>query len=804
MANHPPARRVGAGFPRPRLAWGAVTAPLLLLGCETAPPPVGVGLVRRSPKGEGGRPLPHSTSGISTFDEFLESKRDLWGEAALKQPGGPSYEFFAKLLPPPRYVNATFREYPIVLSAPGAAKKARLVSNGSAVNAKGGHKSWHDVGIPVTFRCGEDRDLYGNDPARLDGPRYAEGWLPIVQLRYRVGDAVYAQEAFAAVDPGLADRAAVFVRFTLEKGDIGTVEAELDAKDDLTLDGGNLRDAKGRTVLAFAPKGEWKRGAKRLVLPVRRGEPVVVGVFADGASSNDVGAGSPRPRPAQGAGTAPLLSMDEINVAKYDDLHRSCVETWRGLINPAVRIETPEPVVNNAWRSMIVGNYMLLNGDRMLYSAGNQYEGLYVHEGSDAVRSLMLYGHLDDGPPLMRPIFDSRRKGLEFHRAGYKLQMLAHYYWLTRDAAFLKSDRGRWEREVKVLLDGRDPETGLLRREQYCGDIPTLVVSLNSHANGWRGLRDMSAVLADAGEKDEADRLAKEAAAFRKVILAAVAKSVRRDVSPPFVPNALFGDEAPYDRITGTKMGSYYNLMAPSFLGAEVFPSGAPEEGWILDTLNERGGIAMGMIRSRPLVDLMTVKQGTNHLYGRKYDLANLKRDDADRALVSFYGTLAQGFTRDTFTSGESIGLGPLDDYGRPMYLPPNSGATAHWLWLLRYLLVQDWDLDDDGEPETLRLLFATTRRWLEAGKTIRVERAPTAFGEVSVVAKSRLAKGEVSVTVTPPPRAPKRMLLRARVPEGQRVISAKIGDKTLAVDGKGTVDLTGMTGTIALVLRVR
>ena len=42
---------------------------------------------------------------------------------------------------------------------------------------------------------------------------------------------------------------------------------------------------------------------------------------------------------------------------------------------------------------------------------------------------------------------------------------------------------------------------------------------------------------------------------------------------------------------------------------------------------------------------------------------------------------------------------------------------------MLRYLLVQDYDLDDDGRAETLRLCFATPRRWLEDGKQIDVER---------------------------------------------------------------------------------
>src|SRR6185369_9356894 len=100
-------------------------------------------------------------------------------------PNGPSYEFFKKLLPPPRYVNADFHFYPIVLSAPNASTKARLISNGSGVNLKGGGAQWNDNGTPVLFRVGPDQLSFGRFPERLQGePTLAEGFLPIVQLSY--------------------------------------------------------------------------------------------------------------------------------------------------------------------------------------------------------------------------------------------------------------------------------------------------------------------------------------------------------------------------------------------------------------------------------------------------------------------------------------------------------------------------------------------------------------------------------------------------------------------------------------------
>src|SRR5262245_4670965 len=124
----------------------------------------------------------HAADPLPTPKEMAEATADVWGEAALRQPDGPSYEFLEDLLPPVRYVNTDFRHYPIVLSAPAAAVKARWVSNGSAVNARANKKPmWREVGVPVSFRVGDRGEPFGDDLDRLDGPRYADGWLPVVR-----------------------------------------------------------------------------------------------------------------------------------------------------------------------------------------------------------------------------------------------------------------------------------------------------------------------------------------------------------------------------------------------------------------------------------------------------------------------------------------------------------------------------------------------------------------------------------------------------------------------------------------------
>jgi hypothetical protein len=707
-----------------------------------------------------------------TLQEALKSHRDLWGKMAMQQPDGPSYEFFAGLLPPLRYVNAAFRHYPITLSAPFSSLHARLVSNGSALNARAKLGTWREVGFPVVFHVGEDDGVFGDDLRQLDGPRYDEGWLPIVELRYRHGNALYEMETFVGVEAPFAESAAVFVRLGVGEGDAGRVAAEIAFDKPLTVVDGFVRDEQGN-VLAWAGTGwRWDAARHRLSVALSRGRPAHLVIFT---------------RPGKTASAPP----------NYDQQRARCLELWSRLMKRGTRVEVAEPLVNNAWRSLVLGTFLLCRGDRLCYSAGNAYERQYEAECGDAVRALLLFGFRDEVRRMLAPLLDYKQKGLASHDAAFKLQLLAHYFWLTRDAEFVRQQRDRWQREADFIVQSREPESGLLPRENYCGDIHTQVYSLNSNANAWRGLRDIAAVLDTIGEREAAQRLAQTAQTFRCAILAAVDKSERRDVQPPFIPVALFGEEKPYETLTASQLGGYWCLMAPYLIGSGVFGDMGERTGWLLDYLHQRGGVCMGMIRFDQHSKLFANENGLDDLYGLRYVTALLRRDEVDRALVSFYGKLAHGLTRDTFIGAEGTSLVPLDEFGRPMYLPPNATSNALLLWTLRYLLVQDWDTDDDGRPDTLRVLFATPRRWLEDGATLRIDRAPTTFGEVSVIVQSRLRQGEVMAEVTLPPEPPRSTLLRCRLPAGWRIVSAEVDGRKLPLATDGTAELSGLRNTV-------
>jgi hypothetical protein len=628
-------------------------------------------LIGRCAEAPGPLPVGTTKSALPSLEEVMASSTDVWGEAAMKQHNGASYEFFEPLLPPLRYVNADFTYYPIVLSAPNAKVKARLISNGSGVNLRGGSRSWNDIGTAVKFRVGPDEFLFGGLRDRVSQPTLVDGWLPIAQITYRhatplqqggnvpmaapkpnVPPEIYKLEAFAATDSALASNGVVFVKFQLIQGTNGRVTLDFDGKGSPDFASGRVVDDKGRTFALL--DSNWKVDRERI------GAHLVPGSSATLAIA-----------------TQPLESTASIsfNSSLYEQQREICVATWKKLLGQGMNVETPEAVVNDAWRHLICQNFELIKGDRIHYSAGNQYDQIYEAEGSDAALALMVWGYESEMRRLMTPLLQFTRKGLEFHQAGFKLNDLCRYYWQTRDPSALRDLRPLWEKEAK-RLSGNRTENGLYPKEQYCGDISTFVYSLNANSKAWRALRDLAPVLAECGETTAAKEYEENAARFRKVILNAIEKNVHRETSPPFVPVGLFSEEPTHDPILHSRIGNYWNIIIGYTIASGIFPPGSPEESWIPHYQEQHGGLCMGMLRAGGGYAFWSGPNRINPLYGTRYALDTLRRDDPERALVSLYGMLAQGFTRNTFESGEGCSLTPVDEGGRGVVFPPHTAAN--------------------------------------------------------------------------------------------------------------------------------
>ena len=135
---------------------------------------------------------------------------------------------------------------------------------------------------------------------------------------------------------------------------------------------------------------------------------------------------------------------------------------------------------------------------------------------------------------------------------------------------------------------------------------------------------------------------------------------------------------------------------------------------------------------------------------------------DAKAAIRDFYSGMACAFSHSVFEPVEHRWT-----WGQ-FFGPPSTDGT--WFELYRHMLIEERD------DNTLVLLPATPRRWLEDGKRIGVQRAPTCYGLLSLTMESHAAAGRIVAQVNVPARRqPKELLIRFRHPEQKPIRSATV-----------------------------
>src|SRR4051812_139039 len=249
------------------------------------------------------------------LEQVLAAKRDLWGEAAMKQTNGASYELFENLLPPPRYVHADFRYYPIVLSAPNSRVKARLISDGSGLNLQGGSRSWNAVGTQVMFRVGPDEFKFGGIANRLEHPTLMDGYLPIPTIRYSHSSEKYALEALADTGPSLASNGVIWVRFSLESGDNGIITIQ-PVESSIQFTNHHILDEKGNVLIALGGNWTWER--QRAHARLSRTNDAIAMIA-----------------------TKPLSALSNggaLSAEGYAKAREHCADTWRTLLGQAMNV----------------------------------------------------------------------------------------------------------------------------------------------------------------------------------------------------------------------------------------------------------------------------------------------------------------------------------------------------------------------------------------------------------------------------------------------------------------------------------
>jgi hypothetical protein len=147
---------------------------------------------------------------------------------------------------------------------------------------------------------------------------------------------------------------------------------------------------------------------------------------------------------------------------------------------------------------------------------------------------------------------------------------------------------------------------------------------------------------------------------------------------------------------------------------------------------------------------------------------AYLLRDDPKAVIRAFYSMMACAFSHSVFEPVEHRWA-----WGQYFGPPSTDGA---WFELYRNMLIRELD---DG---SLLLMQATPRNWLQDGKSIEVQRAPTYYGRMSMKVDSHAASGTIVVEIDMPDRAsPGVLLVRLRHPQGKLIRSATVNGKSWA-----------------------
>lgn len=730
------------------------------------------------------------------MNEALTHKTDVWGDALIAKPEGPTYGNIVKYMRPIMYCGdyvTTTGVYYLVFGKPakstGGSDCALHVADGSEIITR-----QFKTGRRTTFFVGKEGDeLFGSNIEQLKEPKLHDGYQPILISGYTDKQGVsYRQESFATYVSQTKSLVS-FIRLAAQAKKDGKILFRVKvAKRGLTVEGNRLvKD--GKTYIVFQPGASYAEPYLTYSMKLSKGSQTVVHV----ARLN-------QPKECKDITLGEKLFTHE---------HKKVCEYWDNCLSKGARFEVPEKLAMDAMQNLLIQNIFM--GWR--YSIGNAYERYYPNESGNPVTILAEYGFRKICRDNMQYILPRmyHRKNQRFYDEGEKMLLAARYYLLTGDRAFIEKNEKLYTSFMTGTLAARKKDAnGLMHKCTYSGDIPTQGYSLHHQVRTWRGIRDMAMVYGLLGMKEKSHKFSEGASEYKAALLKAInASKVDMKDGSLFIPTVLLESRKPYSPITKTKIGSYWNLVSNYGLSSGIIPMRGKDMGRILHYMFNHGSrflgltrfnyypVPIGSCRQRGLPGYKTT--GADNVYGVMVIDMLAAQDEADQIVLSFYGKLAHGMTRGTFISGEGDSFEPGKQY-RSMYLPPNLTNNALFLKILHDMLIYN-HMDEKGMPAELLLAHFTPRAWLEDGKEIKVARAATMFGEISYHIKSHLKQNRIEVQIQSPARSrPESFILRLRTPLKRKIktvtINGKSGDKFNPE--KETIDLSGISGKIKLEVR--
>ena len=363
---------------------------------------------------------------------------------------------------------------------------------------------------------------------------------------------------------------------------------------------------------------------------------------------------------------------------------------------------------------------------------------------------------LKAGLPVMRKCADWIQKKREEHKRtiGKNSPRPPHWGWFSE-----------W---------GRFGDPGMAWTNDGKGGAHDLVLN----ACCWRGLRDTGLALRSLGQEREALPYLEAAEEFRDAYVRAAATNLREFNNLPYLPMSAspftVGEKNNFSH-GPCDLRDYYQLLAPTVLATEILDFRSPAAKALVDFCERDRRIFLGVTR---------YEHGMDPHYSFGFAESWLARDNVERLILGLYAWRAIGMDRYGFTCPEvgriytSNKLRDEDEARGGAREPMDFGSTGPGVYLrwLRMLLLHE-ERDAQGMPSgTLLITPATPRDWLQDGKTIALENAPTFFGPASFSIRSEVSRGNIQAAIETPTRnPPKKIVLRLRHPAGAKMTAVTV-----------------------------
>jgi len=552
--------------------------------------------------------------------------------------------------------------------------------------------------------------------------RLMDGWLPIVSVAAKDGQAAYEFTFWATPLPSVKDWRQAFDWPVEGENFLNWILVKV------TNTGQTVAEARFK-IERSGPSTSTYKAFTRSLAPGENAETVI---------------------------SIPFFPLEEDSGFAIEDaklwLDRT-VEYWRGVMSRATRIRVP---CDKATQALLASHVcqLIANDHGEVHPGEGFYDEFYIRDGAYQVMQLEEAGLTDISQKAMESFLSHQRpdgrfesQKDQFDANGQACWALWQFYKITGDRQWLIKVYPQMRQAVNWTLTAqrKDP-----------ADSPFSGVLPNAPADGeylWDGKHhivgydfwNLRALLctADAarvlGRSAESEELLREAELYRRATDAAW-KQTGIDYFPPSWEKA------------GTHWGNTETLWP-----TELFD---PYDSRVTALTREvrqnyNGGFIEGTIQ-------WVGHAKAIHPYMSAYTtMASLVRGEHEQVVEDFYWYLLHSTATHAFPEG--VYFERCTAWNDTI---PHALGASNYAIMLRHMLIHE-------RNDELHLLMAVPDWWLAEGNEIRVERAPTHFGLVNLTVTGT-EKG-VHVEFDPPDRQrPKRIILH--LPKSRQLIKSAEG----------------------------